>query len=493
MAANESRKRFRSLASSASGLSDESVMALVTDVAALASDVARVQAVLAGVVFQRSRREDGHSGLAAVHGHATPASLIQSITGGTRADANRQVRVGSALVEGAGGAAADTGAEEALRHVPWHDMLNRAFLDGRLTAEEKDAIRLGLGEPRAGVDAPADVELAWSLAAEGLVSEGRGMPVEELVRRARGVRDLLDPEGAEQRYAHRFEKRSFAMYVDGDGQHRARIAFDDEMAVWVRSTLDAALRPRRGGPRFMTDAERAEADELVSDPRTNRQLEYDLVMDVLRAGSLAQAQDVFGARQPGVRMIVVKDVVGPRDPFGRLLAVGHVEDGGDALPGSVIDRNLCMHGSQDVIVDGCGNPLDLGREQRLFSAKQRVALAARDGGCVWPGCTRVASYCEAHHIDHYAEHGGRTDIDRGILLCRFHHLLLHNRGWRITRMSRDAFVLHPPPGEGPSVVLRSKSAWQWAWDPPPPPKRVGWRVGAGLRGATTDDAAALAG
>src|SRR5689334_5662976 len=89
------------LPAAAVGLSGESVMLLLAEVAALMNDVGLVQSVLAGVAAQRSRREDGHSGLAAVHGHATPAGLIQSITGGTRADATRHVRVGGALLEGA--------------------------------------------------------------------------------------------------------------------------------------------------------------------------------------------------------------------------------------------------------------------------------------------------------------------------------------------------------------------------------------------------------
>ena len=182
---------------------------------------------------------------------------------------------------------------------------------------------------------------AWTLAAEGFIGEAASLTVEELAKRARTVRDMLDPVGAEERFDRRYEARSFRMWIDADGQHHGRIAFDDEMGLWVRALLDAALRPRRGGPRFVTDDERAAAEDLIADPRTNEQLEYDLLMDLLRAGALATAPDVFGARQPGVRMLVVKDAVGPRDAFGRLLAVGHAEDGGDTLPGSVIDRALC--------------------------------------------------------------------------------------------------------------------------------------------------------
>ena len=314
------------------------------------------------------------------------------------------------------------------------------------------------------------------LAASALVAEAPGIEVEELARRARQVRDALDPVGTEERHSRRFEARTFRTWTDADGGHHGRIDFDDEGFAFWNSVIASALRPRRGGPRFMTDDERAASEELIADQRTNDQLAYDLVTSVFRAGALASASDVFGARQPGVRMVVVRDAVGPRDAFGRLRATGHLEDGGDALAGSVIDRALCDVGSVEVTVDSCGNPLDVGKEQRLFTARQKIALAVRDGGCLWPGGRVPASYCEAHHSEHWAE-GGRTDTESGVLLCRFHHMLLHNAGWRIRRERRGPFVLHRPPGmPGEPVVLGSKSAVRWAWDPPPPEARVGWRA-----------------
>ena len=66
------------------------------------------------------------------------------------------------------------------------------------------------------------------------------------------------------------------------------------------------------------------------------------------------------------------------------------------------------------------------------------------------------------HIDHHAE-GGNTDTDRGILLCRFHHMALHDGGWRITRDGLGDFVLHPPrKDELPAIeqaIERSLQAW----------------------------------
>jgi hypothetical protein len=140
------------------------------------------------------------------------------------------------------------------------------------------------------------------------------------------------------------------------------------------------------------------------------------------------------------------------------------------LPSATVDQRICDTGTVNVTVDSCGNPLDVGREHRLFTPRQRIALAIRDGGCRWHGCDRPASYCEAHHIDEWQRDQGRTDIDRGILLCRYHHMQLHHGGWRITREGKADFVLHPP-GGAPPVTLRPRLALRYAWDGIDPPAK----------------------
>jgi hypothetical protein len=451
----------------------DAVIRMVELAAAVKHDADRLMAVGAAILSERSSRDLGQSGAAAVRGHSSPVALVQSISGGTRADAVRAVRVGGALLEGAGVSNESSDVSRKPVSPAWHEPLGRAMLSGALTPPQHDAILRGLGEPPEPTEAAPEV---WGLAAAQLIVEADGIEVEELARRARQVRDALDPIGTEERHARRFASRSFRTWTDADGGRHGRIDFDDEGAAFWDAVIASALRPRRGGPRFMTAEERQAAADLIADTRTNEQLAYDLVTDVFRAGALASASDVFGVRQPGVRLVVVRDAVGPRDAFGRLLATGHLEDGGDALPGSVIDRALCDVGSVQVTVDSRGNPLDVGREERLFTPRQKLALAVRDGGCMWPGCRVPASYCEAHHSEEWSE-GGRTDIDAGLLLCRFHHMLLHNAGWRILREGRGPFVLHRPPGmPGEPVVLGSKSAVRWAWDPPPPEMRAGWRA-----------------
>src|SRR5690606_4902668 len=90
--------------------------------------------------------------------------------------------------------------------------------------------------------------------------------------------------------------------------------------------------------------------------------------------------------------------------------------------------------------------------------RQRVALAARDGGCRFPDCDRPPSWTEAHHIVPWS-HGGRTDVADGVLLCRHHHMMLHNNGWRIVREHAD-YTLIPPPDIDPlqrAIPMPSRS------------------------------------
>ncbi|WP_144795926.1 HNH endonuclease signature motif containing protein [Microbacterium paludicola] len=478
-------------------MSDAEVVRVLQESAALAGQVEQIQVAAAGVIALRSSRERGHSGLSASLGHRSAAALIQDVTGSTKAEANRSARVGEALLDGddarhgaSGVGVPDAGSDqlfgadgvagadgepkaESPRALPWFQPLKDALRDSRLTSAQFDAIKRGLGEPpEVGVGADDDSTdgaqepacAAWSQAAEHLIDEAGARTVEELWQAARSVRDLLDPEGAEARFLERFEGRSFRTYRGQDGRKRASIAFDDEGDLFIESMIAAALRPRRGGPRFVDPDEKAAAASLADDARTNEQLAYDLLIDVIRAGAIADAESVFGARQPGVRLVQVMDAAGTRAP------IVHSEDHLVAMPGAVADQHICDTGVIPVTVDACANPLDVGREQRLFTPKQRVALAIRDGGCRWHGCDRPASYGEAHHIDEWKRDRGRTDIDRGILLCRYHHMTLHHGGWRITRDGKDDFVLHHPSGE--RFAMRSRAVLRYAFgDIDPSPRR----------------------
>ncbi|KAF0964821.1 HNH endonuclease signature motif containing protein [Rhodococcus sp. T7] len=97
-----------------------------------------------------------------------------------------------------------------------------------------------------------------------------------------------------------------------------------------------------------------------------------------------------------------------------------------------------------VILDDHGAPLDVGLTSRTATRKQRRALAVRDGGCAFPGCGAPASWCEAHHAVHWVD-GGLTDMDNLVLLCGFHHRLIHHDGWEVQiGADRHPWFIPPP-------------------------------------------------
>lgn len=454
-----------------------------------------VEAVAAGVIAERSTREAGQDGLAQKRGHRNAAALVQAVTGSGKAAANQRIRVGRAVLEGA-----PAGDE---RPDPWHAPIAAALLAGEISTEQSEAIRMGLDAP------PVGMEDSWRGAARDLVREAADRTLEELRGQARLLRDLMDPDGAERRFLARYDARSFRSWTTAEGIHRASIVFDDEGFAAVSTIEAAALRPRRGGPRFVDSDEVEAAKKLVDDPRTNDQLLYDLMIDLLNAGAVADAATVHGTRKAGVRVVTVVGDTAPREiasistdgtgsesgkdertglstpadrqrdsegpppgerrygAGGMQVRSGYTEDGMRPLPRAAIDQRICDTGTLRVTVDASGDPLNVGRESRLFTTAQRVALVARDGGCRWPGCERDASYCEAHHIDPYSE-GGRTDIDRGILLCRFHHMHLHHQKWRITRDGKAEFVLRGPNGETREMPSRAGLRHLFeSYEPPP--------------------------
>ncbi|GMA31687.1 HNH endonuclease signature motif containing protein [Litorihabitans aurantiacus] len=84
-----------------------------------------------------------------------------------------------------------------------------------------------------------------------------------------------------------------------------------------------------------------------------------------------------------------------------------------------------------VVLGGRSEIVDLGRRHRLVPATLRRALVARDGGCLFPGCTIPSTWCEAHHVVPWSQ-GGRTDADNCVLLCSSHHHAVHTGRWSVT-------------------------------------------------------------
>ena len=225
---------------------------------------------------------------------------------------------------------------------------------------------------------------------------------------------------------------------------RATWVLDPESAAQVRELVDRAISPKRRTVQFTDPAEVEKAARIADDDRTPEQYASDAVLHLLLAGADADSSMMLGTGAPSVRVLVPARDLTRGDGSGSLEpAVGQPHGTVVALP--TAQRLLCSGIQTPILISSTGQPLDVGRSQRLFTTRQRMALAARDGGCRWPGCERPPSWCEAHHIDEWQRDHGRTDVDAGILLCRHHHLLLHKQGWQIGRRGRSPdYELTPP-------------------------------------------------
>jgi len=455
-----------SLVSALTALDDAPLSAVVGAAARLRAAADAVMTAGAGIVAKRSARALGLSGLAQRQGHRTPVAMVQSLTGSTRADAARQVRLGAAMGEADAAARlerdvadGESTAPSTPPAPPWFDIITQAVATHRITSEAGAALLRGLGEPNERVDADA-----LRAAAGDLLREAKTANVDELAKHARWARDRLDPIGVAERTSERYDARSWRFGRNARGMRTAFVEFDDESGEFMDALVGAAMRPRRGGPRFVAADEQARARALLDDPRTNDQLVFDLLMDTLRVGAQADPTVAFGSRQPGVRYVITEEQSQDVGESGATVGTGYFEDSGEAVSGAVIERAICDVGVRPITVDQNGKPLDVGRDQRLFTSRQRVALAIRDGGCLWPGCDRPPSYTEAHHINHWFAHKGRSDTPDGVLLCRHHHMLLHDNKWRIMREG-SVYRLIPPPSidaEQRPILLHSKSPLRFA-------------------------------
>jgi hypothetical protein len=404
--------------------SDADLSALVAAETSLRRIVERHAALTTGEISRRSRPELGLSGFAQRAGHRTVEEFLKVETGISGRDAATTVRVG-VLATSSG-------------------VLGDAVRDGRVSVAAADAIHAGLGAPTDTL--PAEV---LEQASDRLCDEADALDPDRLHRRAREVRDELDEAGIVDRERARRAARSLRLVRQPDGMSRIVWLLDPESAAIVTTIYDRATSPRRGGPRFVDPAAREKAARVADDERTTEQLASDAFTELLRQSATSDHDVLVGGDEPAVRVLVAASSLASGDGHGIL-------DSGDAVSLTTVHRLACAGGTVSIILDSAGQVLDMGREQRFYTRRQRRALVARDGGCMWPGCDRPPSWTEAHHTRRWSD-GGRTDLADGILLCRHHHLRLHDEGWIISRRA-GRYWLEPPPGSGKTgALLHTKS------------------------------------
>ncbi|MGN6197080.1 DUF222 domain-containing protein, partial [Humibacter sp.] len=403
----------------------------------------RVITVAAGEAAKRSERALGHGGLAQRRGHRTVIQLVQSLTGESKGEAARQVKVGEligetdaaqrTITDSGTGSPGDTSTDggdietsvgdnagtDVSGHgendadqmpapelaVPWQYPVTAAIMTGTLSAENGHLILRTLD----GVSETCSAEVRRAAATElvdyATGQQGLGATLhEDLLRRARQVRDRIDPDGIQERYTARYERRSLRTWHDRDGALNLHAVCDDDSGVFLTQLFDLALSPRRGGPRFTAKDDVAWAQRLLDDPRSNEQLAFDTLLAVLHDGAACDQNTTFRGDRPAVRVITVINTndTDTTDTDTTDTAVtdtaatgtdrgveqhGQLEGSAFALPHTVVEATVCTDGVVPITVDRSGRALNLGRTRRLFSPAQRVILRARDGGCLWPGCT----------------------------------------------------------------------------------------------------------
>jgi hypothetical protein len=140
-----------------------------------------------------------------------------------------------------------------------------------------------------------------------------------------------------------------------------------------------------------------------------------------------------GGRRPHLNVII-----GLEDLEGRARAA--MLDLGGRLSPEALRLLACDAAVVPVVMNGAGQPLDVGRARRTVPDGLRHAVAARDRGCA--RCGRPPSWCEVHHVLPW-EDGGEIALDNCVMLCTTCHRLIHHSDW-IVRL-RDGLPEFIPP------------------------------------------------
>ena len=293
---------------------------------------------------------------------------------------------------------------------------------------------------------PADPALR-DRAEEVLVEQAASMDATGLSIVAKGLLELLDPDGSERREERALDKlersahlnRELVVQEDGLGGVRLRGRGTVEDAAVIKAALFPLTAPQ---PNCDNSDDPCDQDR---DPRDQPTRMWDALVATCQAALDAETLPECHGAKPRVSVTIPwSDLC---DPDAAGTDAGLLETG-ERVSVATVRRLACDAEVIPVVFDGASVPLDLGRLRRLVSAALWRALVVRDRHCTFPGCTRPPILCHAHHIWHWAD-GGPTAVDNLALLCGTHHRLIHDSPWEI-RLNPDdrrpEFL--PPPIRG---------------------------------------------
>jgi hypothetical protein len=230
-----------------------------------------------------------------------------------------------------------------------------------------------------------------------------------------------DPDG---------ESRRRLRWTRVNGMHRLIVDLDAKSKAIVNQAIAAASAP-------------SPADEFGAvDDRSQGQREADALVDLVAAGAGAE---------PSTRVDATLIVhATPEQLRGEADAGAAVVDGQGAVSQDTLDYLGCDANVRTVILNGDGVPVAMTSKDRCATPRQRIALTARDRGCVAPGCGAPSWVCHAHHVQFWRD-GGPTEVTNLVLLCPRHHRQLHS-GQLEVRFAEDG---------------RPQSRWTRSWTPGP--------------------------
>ena len=338
-------------------------------------------------------------------GYAGPSDAVADLLGWDRAVARPRVKAAEAVL----GRTSVAGQVLPAR-LP---ATAAAFEAGKLDLARVEVISTVLASGAARRLDPAD----WEVAEQQLADYAGGARPCEVKTFARRLLDLLDQDGA-QPADDQHEPGWLRLTPDPDGGGFLRGRLDASGYATVATAIDALSAPAPGVGAALVERQ---ADALVELARFSLD-HHDL--------------PTTGGEAPHLNVTVSLAELESR-------ARGALIDYGARLTPPELRMLACDAAVIPIVMNGHGQPLDVGRAKRTATTAIRKAVHARDKGCAFPGCDRPPPWCDIHHVKEWARQHGATSVNNLVTLCRKHHRLAHHSEWH-TRI-RDGTPEFIPP------------------------------------------------
>jgi len=299
-----------------------------------------------------------------------------------------------------------------------------------------------------------------------LLELARGCTTAQLERVVRGwKRGGRQDEAVLERERH--NDRAFSVFPDADGMYVVRGRLTPEVGALlmraVEAASDALFRDEAKLERLAGDSASSDTQRAAAQRRADA-----LALLAERAMAVGFGGNAGGAPVSGTRaaryqvvLHVDAETLTGEGQGSNAAGVGSGRselDDGTRVSAETSRRISCDAGLVRITHAADGSVLDVGRRTRTIPPALRRALEARDRGCRFPGCGQ--RFTDAHHVRHWAD-GGGTSMGNTILLCRHHHTLVHEGGWR---------VLWEAEGQPTFVDPRGGTHYDGGWQPPELPR-----------------------